>query len=113
MVELNYIYAQLNNEGFCIGISTLVGEIDRDDLIKLDDYDFSLLGRKYNKDTNSWTEEYLPNEDEGEEVVTLKSINESITPISKTTQMTAEDALTIIEYLTIIEEKIDSLILKK
>jgi hypothetical protein len=44
---MEYIYAQLNNENICIGLSQLSGEVSSENLIKLESYDASLLGKKY------------------------------------------------------------------
>lgn len=41
-------YAQLNEENICIGISQLSGEVNLPNMILLDSYDISLLGKKYN-----------------------------------------------------------------
>ncbi|MCQ4935044.1 hypothetical protein [Anaerotignum propionicum] len=43
-------YAQLNEENICIGISQLSGEVNVPNMILLDSYDISLLGKKYNND---------------------------------------------------------------
>ncbi len=42
------IYAQLDENNICIGISQLSGEVTSDNMILLDNYDTSLLGKKYN-----------------------------------------------------------------
>ncbi|RKD22462.1 hypothetical protein SAMN02745883_00683 [Caminicella sporogenes DSM 14501] len=42
-----YYYAQLNNENICIGVSELSGEINSSNLIKIERFDTSLLGKKY------------------------------------------------------------------
>lgn len=62
----------------------------------------------YAEKTNEKYEEIKP----VEVPVTLEDIKKDIQPISKTTQMTAEDALTIIEYLMMLEGKIDALSVK-
>lgn len=40
-------YAQLNENGICIAVSTLAGEVTADNLIRLDTYDTDKLWRKY------------------------------------------------------------------
>ena len=50
------VYAQINEQGYCIGISQLLEAVDQQDVIPLDTYDLSYMGRKYD---NGWTEEYF------------------------------------------------------
>lgn len=52
------IYAQLDSTNVCIGISQLSGEVQSEDMIKIDSYDTSFLGKKYN---NGLWEEVLQN----------------------------------------------------
>ena len=108
---IKYIYAQLDTNNFCCGLSNLSGECTADNVVRLDEYDMAYLGRKYDKESQVWLDEYLP-EPEPVQTVTLEDVRKDIQPISETTQMTAEDALTIIEYLMILEEKIDALSVK-
>lgn len=42
-------YAQLNEENICVGVSQLSGEIDVHNMIKLENYDSTILGKKYEK----------------------------------------------------------------
>lgn len=46
------VYAQLNDEKICVGISDLSGEVVAEDMIKIDEFDTTLLGKKYNN--GSW-----------------------------------------------------------
>lgn len=41
------IYAQLNEENICIGISQLSGKVAAENMIELASYDTSILGKKY------------------------------------------------------------------
>jgi len=41
------IYAQIDSNGICIAISQLSGEVNSPFMIKLETYDSSLLGNKY------------------------------------------------------------------
>lgn len=106
-----YIYAQLDTNNFCCGLSNLSSECIADNMIRIDEYDMAYLGRRYDKESQAWLDEYLP-EPEPVQTVTLEDVRKDIQPISETTQMTAEDALTIIEYLMMLEEKIDALSVK-
>lgn len=45
-------YAQLNDEKICIGVSDLSGDVIADNMIKIDNFDTELLGKKYNN--GSW-----------------------------------------------------------
>ncbi len=52
---MSYHYAQLNEHGICIAVSTLAGEVTADNLIRLDTYDTDKLWRKY--ENGQWSEE--------------------------------------------------------
>lgn len=54
-----FLYAQLNDNGYCISVSDLSGEINDEKMIPLTDFDDSYLGRKYDITNKSWTDEYL------------------------------------------------------
>lgn len=43
-----YAYAQINEDNICIAVSQLSGLVDLPNMIKLSNYDLSILGRKYN-----------------------------------------------------------------
>lgn len=40
-----YYYAQINDDGICCGVSQLCGIVDRDDMIQIESYDMSLMGK--------------------------------------------------------------------
>ena len=42
-----YCYAQLNEENICVGVSQLSGEVIADNMIPLEFYDSSLIGKRY------------------------------------------------------------------
>ena len=54
-----FLYAQLNDNGFCISVSDLSGEVNDEKMIPITDFDDSYLGRKYDITNKSWTDEYL------------------------------------------------------
>ena len=56
-------YAQIDTQGYCVGISDLSGELGQEDMIQLESFDTSLVGRKYDRDNQKWTDEYLTNEE--------------------------------------------------
>ena len=58
-----FIYAQLDNENYCCGISQLSGEVIQDNMIRINDYDLSYLDRKYDIVNQKWTDEYRPHEE--------------------------------------------------
>ena len=64
------IYAQINEQGNCIGVSELSGEVEQPNMILLDEYDISYIGRKYDTENGVWTEEYLENDEVVEESLT-------------------------------------------
>ena len=40
-----YYYAQIDDDGICCGVSQLSGEVDYDNMIRLESYDMSLMGK--------------------------------------------------------------------
>ena len=102
-------YALINELDFCIGVSSLNGEVLQDDMILLEQYDVSYIGRKYDRQNKKWTNEYLP-KPEPQVSVTLDDIKSDTAPIKETTTLTADDALTIMEYQTILDEKLNHII---
>lgn len=49
-----FVYAQLDEENICVSVSQLSGEVIQDDMIELNSYDASLLGKRYNN--GAWEE---------------------------------------------------------
>lgn len=54
-----FLYAQLNDNGYCISVSDLSGEVIDEKMIPITEFDDSYLGRKYDITNKSWTDEYL------------------------------------------------------
>ena len=102
-------YAQINEQGYCIGIAYLSSEVLQDDMIQIENYDISYINRKYDRQNKKWTDEYLPIP-EPQIPVTLEDIKGDTAPIKETTMLTADDALTIMEYQTILDEKLNKII---
>lgn len=102
-------YAQINEQGYCIGIASLSSEVLQDDMIPIESYDLSYINRKYDRHNKKWTDEYLPIP-EPQIPVTLEDIKGDTAPIKETTMLTADDALTIMEYQTILHEKLNKII---
>jgi len=44
---MNYYYAQINTDNICFAVSDLSGEVRADNMIRLENYDASLLGKRY------------------------------------------------------------------
>lgn len=59
-----FLYAQLNNNGYCVSVSDLSGEIIDEKMIPITDFDYSYLGRKYDITNKSWTDEYWEKNDD-------------------------------------------------
>ena len=53
-----YVYAQVDDIGVCIGISSLKSEFVRNDMILLDEYDESYVRRVYDLKKHEWTDNY-------------------------------------------------------
>lgn len=49
-------YAQINNDKVIYSVSELAGSVERSDMIQIDSYDQSLLGKKYNAETGEFEE---------------------------------------------------------
>jgi hypothetical protein len=50
-----YIYAQLNENNVCVGISQLSGEVTADNMVRVDTFDQDKLWRKY--ENSAWSAE--------------------------------------------------------
>lgn len=49
-----FYYAQINEDSVCIGISQLSDEIKENNMIKIENYDVTILGKKY--ENGVWVE---------------------------------------------------------
>ena len=47
-------YAQIDDGHIVVTVASLSGESDSPDMVRIGDYDTSLLGKKYNKDANQF-----------------------------------------------------------
>ena len=45
---MKYYYAQIDENNSCIAVSDLSGKVTADNMLRLETYDTSLLGKKYN-----------------------------------------------------------------
>ena len=45
---MKYYYAQIDENNICIAVSDLTGKVTADNMLRLEIYDTSLLGKKYN-----------------------------------------------------------------
>lgn len=78
------IYAQLDNNNVCIGISQLSGEIQAENMLQIESYDVTLLGKKY--ENGKWIElpkppaEPTPKEPTNTEV--LQTVNNLIADLT-------------------------------
>ncbi|MDY3369308.1 hypothetical protein [Zhenhengia yiwuensis] len=102
-------YAQINEQGYCVGIASLSGEVLQDDMIPIESYDLSYINRKYDRHNKKWTDEYLPIP-EPQIPVTLEDIKGDTAPIKETTMLTADDALTIMEIQLSNEDKLNRIL---
>ena len=82
-------YAQLNEECYCIGISQLSNKIEKENVILIDGNLGEFLGRKYDLESNCWTDEYL---------------EESSTNIMTNAELFQLQLQSDIEYLKILAE---------
>ena len=99
-------YAQLNNEHFCIGVSSVYAEITNDNMILIDTYDTSFLNRKYDYQKKVWTDDYYiqkPIIIESEHEVLTKTINNNL-------ELTSFDNLLNMDILISLDEKLNKII---
>lgn len=54
-------YAQINETGICVAVSQLAGKVEQENMIEIDNYDISLLGKRW--DGEVW--EDVPQPDPG------------------------------------------------
>jgi hypothetical protein len=49
-----FYYAQLSVNDIVVGVSMLAGEVVADHMIRIAEYDVSLIGKRYNRDTGEF-----------------------------------------------------------
>ena len=75
-----YYYAQIDDDGICCGVSQLSGEVDYDNMIQLESYDMSLMGKLWTG--AEWVENPNPPE-----------------PVEPTTEPTNQDIMDALEAM--------------
>lgn len=70
----HYYYAQLDETGICVGLSDLSGEVTADNIILLESYNTSVLGKKY--ENGVWVE--VPEEEPATEPAETQPSNTEI-----------------------------------
>ena len=76
-----YYYAQIDDDGICCGVSQLSGIVEHDNMIQLESYDMSLMGKL-------WT---------GTEWVENPNPPEPVEPTTEPTNQVIMDALTAMQ----------------
>lgn len=76
-----YYYAQIDDDGICCGVSQLSGIVEHDNMIQLESYDMSLMGKL-------WT---------GTEWVENPNPPEPVEPTTEPTNQDIMDALTAMQ----------------
>lgn len=76
-----YYYAQIDDDGICCGVSQLSGEVEHDNMIQLESYDMSLMGKL-------WT---------GTEWIENPNPPEPVEPTTEPTNQDIMDALTAMQ----------------
>ena len=68
-----YIYAQLDKDGICIGVSNLSGEVNDVTMVRMDTYTFDVLGKRYvNGEWQDVPKEPIPPEPTQKEILQEK-----------------------------------------
>ena len=87
-----YYYAQIDDDGICCGVSQLCGVKIQSDMIELESYDMSLMGKMWtgtwNEETKSW---------DGGEWVENPNPPEPPEPTTEPTNQDIMDALTAMQ----------------
>ena len=86
-----YIYAELDENNICKAVSQLSGEVIKDTMIRLDEYDISLLSKKYNNGV--WEE--VPVEEITPEPSQLDRIEAALSASQEEIKQSAVDAYTL------------------
>lgn len=85
---MKYYYAQIDENNICIAVSDLSGPVTADNMLRLETYDISLLGKKYNNGV--WEDMPQPEP----EPTQLDRIEEQTKASYTEAQQTAVDAYT-------------------
>ena len=75
------IYAQLNEENICVGVSDLSGEVEADNMKPIESFDVNILGKKYNN--GEWEEVEKEPEEKQNSEPTVENINEKIASLEE------------------------------
>ena len=70
------VYAQINDENICMAVSNLSGEVSADNLIPLEVFDASILGKKWTGD--GWEDVPQPEPEPEPEPTQLDKIEEQV-----------------------------------
>lgn len=98
-----FIYAQLDNEGYCIAISTISEEVKLDSMISLETQDNSYFNRKYDVVNGIWTDEYREVEPIPQSLSLvdvhedIKQVKQVATNTDGTVSLSSDDVLTLLE----------------
>ena len=77
-MQQHYYYAQLNETGLCVGLSDLSGEVTADNMILLESYDLTVLGKKYENGVWVETPAEVPEEEPATEPTETQPSNTEI-----------------------------------
>lgn len=74
-------YVKIDTQGYCVGISELSGEVEHEDMILIDSFDTSLVGRKYDRENQKWTDEYISNEEPKKEPNKVEALGQQLSDL--------------------------------
>lgn len=75
------VYAQIDEQDYCIGVSELSGEVDSEDMIQINSYDSSYLSRKYDRKNKVWTDEYAEVEEVEKGLSTVQLLGQQLSDL--------------------------------
>ena len=112
-------YAQLNKDDYCIGIASLNSEILLSDMILIESYDPSYIGRRFDRVKRVWSNDYYPVLPEPT-YVTKEDLQKDIllsmeleADTNEKVVETGDDSLLLMELLISIDEKLTQLLQPK
>lgn len=100
-------YAQINEQGYCIGVSFLSGEVINENMIFIAE-DGDYIGRKYDRQNKEWTDEYF-SVPEPQISVTLEDIKQDTSLISENVETSSFDNLINMDMLLALDEKLNAI----
>ena len=105
--NVTYYYAEIDSDGYCVGLSQLSDSVENDSLIRIESMDDSYFNRKYDRETESWTDEYKP---EPVRDIVLSEHEKLTKQINENVELGSMDNLLNMDMILQVDEKLNKLI---